>query len=242
MQQWNHWLTQYPGTSVLEAEQKLISSLLSKINVNNILVIGVPEQYKLIKGIPAKNKVVLSPLINKHKAIKYIECGFAELSILPGSMDAVIIPHTLELIDTGRNLITEACRSVKPGGDIIIFGFNLFSLWGVKKWWEKNEGVPWSGHFLMPGQIMQWLDLEDFQFFRKDMIMFRSPFGKQKAQDKFSALEWLGFKTNAFYGGIYSLNAKANVVPLTPIKFHWEQTLSRLSATIPGPTVVREIQ
>ena len=240
LQQWNQWLTKFPGSSVLETEKKLLSSLLKKLNGEYSLVIGVPEQYHLIKDSPFYHNVVLSPLINNHPSIKYVECGLSNLSILPGSVDVVILPHVLEFVDSPRHLLTEACRTVKPNGTIIIIGFNPISFWGLKKWWGKNQGIPWSGRFIFPKSIIKWLDLEEFEFIRKDMIMFKSP--KENSSHQFSLLEWLGNKTSAFFGGVYAISAQAKVIPLTPIKLHWVQSLPHLSATIPGPSSIREIQ
>lgn len=242
LQQWNHWLTQFPGSRILETEKNLLSSLLAKMNGNNVLLIGVPEQYTLIRESPINNNVILSPLINKYKSIKYIECGLNELAIMPSSIDVVILPHTLEFIDTPRKLLIEACNIVKPGGDIIITGFNPLSLWGVKKLWEGSARIPWSGRFMLPGRIKKWLELNDFEFIRKDMIMFRPPSQRAKLFDRFYSLEWLGTKTNAFFGGIYTISAKANVIPLTPIKLHWEQSFPGISTGIPSPMSTRDIQ
>jgi SAM-dependent methyltransferase len=237
IQQWDNWLNKHPGLSVLEAEQNILASLLSKNHGKNLLLIGAPSQYCLFKDAAPNYKVILSPLINKYKHIKYIECGFHELSILSGSVDTVILPHTLEFIDFPRQLLTEACRVIKPGGNIIIMGFNPCSLWGFKKGWGKNKMMPWSGHFIFPHIIKKWLNLLDFEFIRKDMLMFRPPLQNPKIFNKLKFLEWIGRKGNVFFGGIYAITAKAKVIPLTPIRLHWEQTLPRLSISVPGPTM-----
>ena len=53
-------------------------------------------------------------------------------------------------------------------------------------------------------------------------------------------LEWLGSKCYKPFGGVYILQAKAKVTPLTPIRMHWKQELSGVRITpgmIPGSSI-----
>ena len=147
------------------------------------------------------------------------------------------MPHTLELIDNPRQLLVEACRVVKPEGDIIIFGFNTMSLWGLKKWWVSNKKTPWSNHFIRGHTIKKWLALAEFELIKQDMLMFRPPILKPRIFNKLKFLDWIGYKMNAFFGGIFVIRAKAKTIPLTPIKLHWKQPLSPLSPRLSGPTM-----
>lgn len=241
IQQWDNWLNQQLGANVLLTEKNFLSTLLVKNDSSIALLIGAPTQNCLLKNTNIPNQIILSPLINKYKHVKYIECGFFELSILTGSVDLVVLPHTLEFIEFPQQLLAEACRTIKPGGNIIIMGFNPVSFWGLKKFWQKGKTIPWSGRYLLPDTIKKWLHLNDFEFLRKDMIMFRPPIENQNLFNNLQILETIGTKSNAFFGGIYAITAKAKVVPLTPIKLRWKQSLSKLSVTIPGPTM-RDIQ
>lgn len=237
VQQWDHWLTHFLGTSILETEQDFLSILLAERYGKHALLIGVPHQHILLKSIAIANHIVLSPLINKNRHIKYIESGYYELPIIPGSVDLVILPHTLEFIDNPRQLLSEACRIVKPEGDIIIFGFNPFSLWGLKKWWVKSKNTPWTGNFIQPSVVKKWLTLADFELVRQDMLMFRPPINQRTIYQKLKSMDWFGSKCNAFFGGIFVITAKAKIIPLTPIKLRWKQKLTTLSVTLPGSTM-----
>lgn len=242
IQQWDNWLTQYPGASILELEKNFLAEPLKNYNDYKILLMGSPNQYPLLNADNRQNAYILTPLIHKNLNIKnYIECGFYELGILSGSVDLVILPHTLELVQSPQKLLNEACRTVKPSGSIIIMGFNPTSLWGVRKTWQENHKLPKASRFLSPNTINKWLGLADFEFIKKDMLLFRPPIENQKVFEKLNVLETLGAKSNAFFGGIYVITAKAKHIPLIPIKLHWKQTLSQLSVTTLGPTM-RELQ
>lgn len=237
VQQWDHWLGQLLGQTLLKTEQQFLSTQFSERYGKYVLLIGVPRQHNLLDSLAITKHVVLSPLINKNKEITYIEGSYKELPIASGSVDLVVLPHTLEFLDNPRKLLNEACRLVKPEGDIVIFGFNPYSLWGLTKWWSGHKKVPWSGHFTPASKIINWLTLADFQLVRQDMLMFRPPLQHPSLLKKLAILEWAGTKSNAFFGGVYAITAKAKVIPLTPIKLHWKQQISTLQVTFPGPTM-----
>ncbi len=240
IRQWAQWLTHWLGIRIMESEQKLLCRLLKDRFGKNALLIGVAEQHALLESCLLSQQIVLSPLMNKNLKVKYIESGYNELPIIPGSIDLVLLPHTLDFIDNPRQLLMEACRVVKPEGDIIIFCFNPFSFWGLKKWWDQNKNIPWSGHFLRASTIKKWLKLADFELIRQDALMFRPPLKNPQLFDKLKILEWLGTHLHIFRGGVFVIVARAKVIPLSPIKLRWNQTLPTFSVKIPG-TSMRDI-
>jgi hypothetical protein len=130
---------------------------------------------------------------------------------------------------------------VKPEGHIIICGFNPFSLWGLRKFFSKQDKTPWSGNFIKQGLIKKWLGLADFKLIKQTYTLFRPPLSHEKLFKKLNFLEWIGQKCCPLLGGVYVLIAQAKVIPLTPIKLSWKQKLSdvRLPAIggIPRPTI-----
>lgn len=238
LQQWDHWLAQFPGTHILEIEKKL----LTRIDAKQTVLVGVPRQHSLLKSNVMPHPIVISPLINKHKDIQQIESDFYQLPIIPGSVDLIILPHTLEFIDNPHRLLIEACRLVKPEGDIIILGFNPFSLWGLKRYLIKNKNTPWNGNVISASKVIKWLKLADFQLTNQEMLLFRPPLAKEKMFHNLHFLEWIGSRLLTPCGGIYALTAKAKMIPLTPIKLHWQQKLSPLSVILPGSTSMRDRQ
>lgn len=237
--QWNHWLTHFLGKSLLEAEQSKLETILRGRFGKSAVLLGVPHQSPLLQSVVAPCPYLLGPLVNRDKQIHYIEGDFHELPIQSGSVDHVILPHTLEYLDNPRQLLSEACRIVKPEGYLYILGFNPYSFWGLRRYLAKHKHIPWSGNFLKANTIKKWLELADFELQQQDMILFRPPFQRPSLYQKFKFLEWIGQKCFRALGGVYILQAKAKVIPLTPIRLHWKQELSgvRISTTTLGPTI-----
>lgn len=239
IQHWDHWLMQSLGSRVLDAEQQFLPHLLTDCYGKHALLIGAPSQSRLLKFSAIPHQALLSPIINKNKSIHSIEGDFDELPIAPASIDLVLLPHILEYIDNPHQLLMEACRIVKPEGNIIIFGFNPYSLWGLKKRiTHHNNTMPWSGNFMPASTVKKWLKLADFELIKHDTLLFRPPLQHHESlYKKLKFIEWLGNKLWTPFGGVYMLMAKAKVTPLTPIKLHWKQQLSGVQISISGPSI-----
>ncbi len=237
-QHWDHWLTQFLGQHVVAAERRCLQQLLSSYYGKYALLLGVPQQQGLLKSTVMPCQYLMTPLlVNKNKFTEVIESEFYELPFASGSVDLVLVPHTLEHLDNPRKLLSEACRIVKPEGHIIILGFNPMSLWGLKKTMTTANVTPWNSHFIQSTTVKKWLGLADFELVLQDTFLFRPPTRHQRLFRKLTFLEWLGNKCYKPFGGVYVLIAKAKVVPLTPIRMRWQQKLSSLHATFPGPSM-----
>lgn len=242
LQHWEHWLSRFLGARVLEAERALLTRICAERYGKHAVLIGVPEQHALLNANVMTHRVMISPLMPKSNDITLIESDFYELPIMPGSIDLVILPHTLDFIDNPHRLLLEACKIVKPEGDIIIMGFNPLSFWGLKKYISKNKTTPWNGNFISITTVREWLKLADFQIMQEDMLFFRPPVTHENIFHKLKFLEWVGRKCFMPLGGIYTLTAKAKMIPLMPIRMLWKQKLSPLSPTFSGPTSLRDRQ
>lgn len=238
LQQWNQWLTQHNlGSSIIKAEQQVLSLLLKNHFGKNALLIGTPEQQVLLDSTTMPRHALLSPLTNHHHYQRYIEGDLHELPILTGSIDLVLLPHTLEFVDNARQLLSEACRIIKPEGLIVISGFNPYSAWGIKKYiGKKNKRTPWAGRLIPPYQIRSWLNLADFLMEKQTSAMFRPPINHANVFEKLHFLEKVGNVCFPKLGGVYIILARAKVIPLTPIRMKWKQQFGgiRISTSISG--------
>ena len=238
--QWNQWLNKSLGQLVLEAEQKLLAGFLSGKYGKHVVLVGVPHQCTLIKMLDLPCHTLLTPLpYHNQGEIKAIESNLYELPVASGSVDLVILPHTLELVDNPRQLLAEATRIVKPEGHLIISGFNPYSLWGLGKLLQKrNSNLP-AFHTLQQGTLKKWLHLSDFELVRQSNALYSPPIQKTGFLKKLRFMEWIGNKCHLPCGAIYVLMARAKVVPLTPVRLRWKQSIAsmRVPTSIPGPTI-----
>ena len=239
LQNWNQWLAQqFLGGRLLEAEQQSLTTALKRHLGKHALLIGVSHQYPLLESTLIPCHSLVSPLAHREDKFhyRYIEGDFHELPILAGTIDLVILPHTLEWVDNPRQVLMEASRVIKPEGLIAICGFNPYSIWGLRKRFAKHKRGPWVGNFLQAQQIKNWLHLADFEMEEQRTILFRPPVDQPALYQKLHFMEQIGSRCLPIFGGVYVMLARAKVIPLTPIRLKWKQNLRgiRISTTISG--------
>ena len=240
IQQWNRWLSHFLGGELLLAENKLLLNLTEHCYGKHTVLVGVPKQNSLLEKGQIPDRILVTPFVLHDKNIRYVEGDWNELPISTGSVDLVVLPHSLEYVDNPRQVLAEACRIVKPEGSIVIFGFNPHSLWGLQGSWNKinsRDAYSGKGNFLSTSTVKQWLALADFELLKQRSLLFRPPIDQPKIFQKLKFMEWIGDKCILPFGGVYALMAKAKVIPLTPIRLNWKQQLAGAKLTIPGPSI-----
>jgi SAM-dependent methyltransferase len=242
LQHWDHWLAQEAlGSALLNAEKKTLSPLLSQHFGKHAVLIGVPQQASLGESTPLTYHTLVSPLLRHEKTVRHhIESDLHELPLLAGSADLVLLPHTLEFVDNPRQLLSEACRIVKPEGLIVVCGFNPYSYWGMKKKLQRKSVMPWAGNLIYSYQVKNWLQLADFQLEQQHTCLFRPFIRQQKIYQQLHFMEKIGKILFPAFGNIYILLARAKVIPLTPIKMQWKQSLKSIRISTSTGYIARQ--
>lgn len=156
-----------------------------------------------------------------------------QLPLATDSIDAILLPHTLDFSDDPRAALREVERVLIPDGRVIIVGFNAFSAWGLWGLILSASGrMPWCGRFRIPSQVEDWLSEDGFAIEVHERILFCPPLrGAQGAYCE--PLESLGRRFLPMLGGVYVIRAVKRVAPLTPLKPSW----SKRRALLPGNAV-----
>lgn len=228
LQQWNQWLRHpYFGRVLLALEAEATKALLNTHYGKHAVLIGVPHQVDLFQSLLLPFHTLASPLIAHTVTSTVVETSLHELPFLSGTVDLVLLPHTLEHVENPRQLLAEACRIIKPEGLILITGFNPFSLFGLMQKFYKNRPLPFPSEFIQSKKIENWLKLADFEIEQRQSLLFRPPFNDVQWFDRLHGLESL-LKLFPSLGAVHLTVARAKVIPLTPIRMTWKQPLSGL--------------
>ena len=99
------------------------------------------------------------------------------LPFAPGSLDAVVLHHALDCCADPRTAMREVCKVLRPGGRVLICGFNPWSLWGVRQLIARLHDDAFSRvRFVSPLRLLDWMAVlgieadEGVQY-----LMFRPP-------------------------------------------------------------------
>jgi SAM-dependent methyltransferase len=86
-----------------------------------------------------------------------------QLPVLPKSVDAVVLPHTLEFARSPHNVLREVDRVLNDRGRLFVLGFSPWGIWSWRAWLGlRHRAFPRSARFYGAGRVQDWLELLDF--------------------------------------------------------------------------------
>jgi SAM-dependent methyltransferase len=139
--------------------------------------------------------------------------------VMTDTLDAIILPHTLEITVDPHQVLREAERSLIPDGHLVIIGFNPWSLWGVRRLvsWRSKE-MPWNARFLSVIRIKDWLSLLGFDTLHCHYLFQRPPIQNSRMLGRMQFLEPSQGNGRMLLAGAYILVARKRTVIMTPLK------------------------
>lgn len=86
------------------------------------------------------------------------------LPLAARSIDAILLPHTLEFASSPHTLLREVSRVLSDRGRLLILGFNPWSVLGARRWFGlAPRNLPSHSRFFSAGRVHDWLTLLDFE-------------------------------------------------------------------------------
>ena len=139
--------------------------------------------------------------------------------VMTDTVDAIILPHTLEITTDPHQVLREADRSLIPDGHLVIIGFNPRSLWGLRRWFSRRSaGMPWQSRFLSVSRLKDWLSLLGFDTLHCHYLFHRPPVNNQRMLERLKFLEPDNEQGRMLLAGAYILVAQKRTVIMTPLK------------------------
>lgn len=217
----SEWFATEQGSYVLAREQAYFDHTVADIFGFNAMQIGVPGQDFLRNSrMPLRFTAG-----NLHGNDVRLICS--ELPIESASLDLVLMPHVLESSDNPHQIIREVERVLMPEGNLLISGFNPYSLWGLHRALGRTQGYPWNGRFIGLPRLKDWLALLGFEVVGGRFAAYAPPYRQKKWLDRAAFMEKAGDRWWAVSGGIYFLHAVKRVPGMRLIKPKWNEGLVR---------------
>ncbi|HEX3950229.1 MAG TPA: methyltransferase domain-containing protein [Steroidobacteraceae bacterium] len=158
------WFEGPLGTRVLREEAVLATLALDTVFGFELLQVGAwgPARH-LLSGARTQHTTLLAPELKAGVTL----C--APLDTLPfrsDSIDAILLPHTLELVEDPYAVLREAERVLTGEGCLMICGFNPFSGWGARRMFGRYFGrpafPPHTERMLSERRLRDWVALLGF--------------------------------------------------------------------------------
>ncbi|NEX20206.1 class I SAM-dependent methyltransferase [Thiorhodococcus mannitoliphagus] len=141
-----------------------------------------------------------------------------QLPLSSDSIDAVLLPHTLDFSANPKAVLGEVERVLIPEGRVVVVGFNALSAWGLRRvLWRSPGRMPWCGRFFLAPRVEGWLVELGFDIEVREALVFCPPIGSLRGR-RCARMERLGKRFWPMLGAVYVIRAVKRVATLTPIK------------------------
>lgn len=222
------WLATAQGRYVLDWEQARIDQVAADIFGFNALQIGLPHiDYLRTNRIP----------------FRFICCVDGDAPVLADpeqlpfaghSIDLVMLPHVLEFAANPHQILREVERVLVPEGNLLVAGFNPFSLWGIKRSWARGQGpAPWNGTYLSVRRLKDWLALLGFETHAGAFGCYVPPVAQEKWIRRWHFMAAAGDRWWPFAGAVYVVQAIKRVPGMRLIQPKWKDARARAGALAP---------
>jgi SAM-dependent methyltransferase len=215
------WLRSPLGDALLGAERAHLAPIISRVFGYHVLQLSCAPEIDMLGDCPVCHQIHFAPAWNEGRSIPV--ANIESLPLATDSMDAVLLHHSLDYTQDSHRLLREATRVLRPGGRLIIVGFNPMSLWGLSKMVRWRKQTPWNARFISRRRLTDWLSLLDFHVESAESGGFLPPARHPRLLNLASDFErWfdrLGNPTGAFYLVV----ASKHRVPLIPVMPRWKR-------------------
>jgi SAM-dependent methyltransferase len=149
------------------------------------------------------------------------------LPFAENSMDLIVLPHVLEFTDEPHQLLREVHRVIRPEGQLVIAGFNPFSLFGAKRYFGREQTMPWNGNFIALYRLKDWLSLLGFEVAGGSLDAYVPPHSQEKWIRRFGFFEKAGDRWWPIAGGVYFLRATKRLLGMRVITPQWSRRVRK---------------
>lgn len=189
------WFASGFGRWVLAQEARYCSQMCGEVFGFYALQLG--HRRKLILRSPVRNRAIVGWEDNCD-----IVADWTALPFAGESADFIVLAHALEESGEPHEVLREAARVLRPHGQMLIVGFNPWSLLGA-----RIADMPWRRDWISLMRIKDWLALLNMSPEEGRFAVFVPPYEMRGGSKRFSWLEKAGRRWWPLGGGVYFLRA-----------------------------------
>jgi SAM-dependent methyltransferase len=228
------WYARGNGQYLIEVTRAATQELLDTAFGYHILQLGVRGGTPLFEGSPIHHRLYCAGIMGEGVSL------VAEPDELPldsDSIDAIIVHHCLEFAANPHQVLREIQRVLTPQGQLLIIGFNPFSLLGCKTRARSLLRDPlWSRHRpVSEHRLTDWLHLLGCEVLDTRRLYGLPPLGSGRLRRVLTAGDAWVARHNLPLGGVYILHATKNVAGLHRPRRPLLAGRGRLIGLVPKP-------
>lgn len=226
------WFAGSPGRFLVSQELACVEQLLPGLFGYYLVQVGdIGSFTNSLTLSPSRTHVLVDAYAAGASPVARILAEPQRLPLATDTIDAVLLPHTLDFSTDPHQVLREAERILIPEGRVIILGFNPWSLWGIwriVRRFKSTVSIPWCGRFLTLRRVQDWLTLLGFDLEVIRYLMFSPPLKGPGIMSRLGFMETAGRRWWPVFGGVYLIQAVKRVSTLRPIEPRWKKARSKI--------------
>ena len=228
------WLGTPVGRRCLANEQRLIRQALDRVFGEQLLQIGAwGARDTFLRYARTQRKALLTFGHGHDESDILSDPG--NLAVASDSVDAVLLPHTLERTPSAHALIREVDRILRADGQLIVLSFVPGGAWGLRHLLARGGYPAGTRRMIRERRIRDWLELLSFEVADAVPYCHTLPFEQVRRLGSFPrerfAQRWL-----PMLAGGYLVCAQKRTLPLTPVRMAWKRPRLRAVGGLVEPT------
>lgn len=154
------WLDGALGRALLDRERHVVREAFEPIFGAYLLQIGSWGARDTFLPLARTQRAAL---VAEPDAWGDIVSYATELAVASNSVDALFMPHTLELEPDPHAVLREAARVLVGDGHLVLLGFEPYGPWGVRHRASRAGFPPGLSSLWSDGRVADWLRLLGFE-------------------------------------------------------------------------------
>jgi SAM-dependent methyltransferase len=212
------WFQTPPGQYVLDWERARFDAALADVFGYHALQLGLPAIDALAANrMPHRWLALTAPPPTASAATDTAHASLASMraalaadsTALPfaeGSLDLVVLPHTLELSPDPHATLREVQRVLVHEGRVAITGLNPTSLWGLRLR-RSQPSPPDAGESIGHWRLRDWLRLLEFELESLAFGCYRPAVRSERALARYGWMDRVGARCWPIFGAAYFMLA-----------------------------------
>ena len=212
------WLKTPLGAALLQQEARVVEEALDGIFGEECLQLGLWGENRTFMRFTRTQRCSLIGDTTLGTPCAVGE--FHKLPVASDSIDAALLPHTLDYSDRPHEILREVDRVLRANGHLVVLGFKPAGLWGLRRLVPGAGMPPGADHLISERRLRDWLKLLDMRIQGNQRYFFRWPLPRRRVKTS-QKWELRGQALWPELAACYMLTAQKRVHAMTPVRPVW---------------------
>ncbi len=208
------WLDGPLGQRLMDLELRVVTEVLEDVFGTQLLQIG---QWGPADGFLQAARTRRGALLDIRPDSADLCAEPEHLAVASHSVDAVLLPHTLERSADPHQVLREADRVLLADGRLIVAGFSPVGPLGLRRLFGRRPFPPDCIQIVRQKRLLEWLSVLGYEAVSQRRFFYALPFFTAKWTGHNDRMERLGSRYCSRLACAYVLHARKRVFRIVPV-------------------------